>query len=129
MTFEELCRNEENYNDSIITQVVHLQYKKDNENTTITHIDHEFIFYTPEEYALRKGNASIKGTNLKRLKSFKIDNAKIPIDYICDRDINIYNSEKPETRHERVPFLVFVLKSYFKHKELIDEYFVALLSQ
>lgn len=129
MTFEELCINEANYNDSIITQVVHLQYKKDNTNIIITHIDHEFIFYTPEEYALRKGNASIKGTDLKRLKSFKIDDAKIPFDYICNRDINLYSLEKPESRHERVPFLIFVLKSYFKHKDLIDEYFVGLLSE
>jgi len=129
MTFEELCRNEDNYNDSIITQVVHLQYKKDNANIIITHIDHEFIFYTPDEYALRKRNASIKGTDLKRLKSFKIDDAKIPVDYICNRHINIYNLEKPESHHEGVPFLIFVLKSYFKHKDLIDEYFVGLLSK
>ena len=129
MTFEELCRNEDNYNDSIITQVVHLQYKKDNANITITHIDHEFVFYSSDEYALRKANSSVKGTKIKRLKSFKIDDAKIPINYICNRDINIYNLRKPEFHHERVPFLIFVIKSYFKHKDLIDEYFAGLLSK
>ena len=46
ITFEELCKNFEVYNDMVVTQVVHLQYKIKRECTYITHLDHEYIFYT-----------------------------------------------------------------------------------
>lgn len=125
ITFEELCNAERKFNDSIITQVIHLQYTKSNRNLIITHIDHEFVFYTPDEYNLRKQNADIKGSNVHRLKSFKIDSANIPFNLPCRRQIIIpvNNYKAYKTVNETVPFLVFVLKCYFKHIDLIDEYF------
>ena len=129
ITFEELCKDEEKYDDSIITQVLHLEYKKTDSNTLITHLDHELVFYTEEEYKQRQGQHDVKGTSKRRLKSFKIDNAKIPLDLPCPRQINERDTLLDEIirKKEEVPFLIFVLKSYFKHKDLIDEYFQSLL--
>lgn len=55
ITFEELCKNFEVYNDMVVTQVVHLQYKKEGNCTYITHLDHEYVFYTIDEYDNRMG--------------------------------------------------------------------------
>ena len=55
-----------------------MQYIKDGDETYITHLDHEFIFYTVDEYEARINNVHQKGTVRPRMKSFKIDNAKIP---------------------------------------------------
>lgn len=125
ITFEELCNTEEKFDDSIITQVIHLQYTNNNGNLIITHLDHEFVFYTKDEYLLRRKNANIKGNNLPRLKSFKVDSANIPFNLPCKREINIpiNNFKEYKTINETVPFIVFVLKSYFNHTDLIDEYF------
>ena len=125
ITFEELCNIEQTFDDSIITQVIHLQYTNNNGNLLITHLDHEFVFYTKDEYLLRQNNANIKGDQLQRLKSFKIDSANIPFNFPCRRHINIpINDFKDcKTITETVPFLIFVIKCYFQHTDLIDEYF------
>lgn len=49
----------------------------------------------------------------------------IPFDYNIVRKVSIFNSDSNEdvVVEEEVPFLIFVLKCYFKHEELIDEYF------
>ena len=67
ITFEELCKNFEVYNDMVVTQVVHLQYKKEGNCTYITHLDHEYVFYTIDEYDNRMGNVTQKGTAKTRL--------------------------------------------------------------
>ena len=46
ITFEEFMSNFIIYKDSIVTQVIHAEYNNINDVLCITHIDHEFIFYT-----------------------------------------------------------------------------------
>lgn len=122
ITFEELCEEDKTYKDSIVTQVIHIQYKKTNTDIMITHLDHEFVFYDLNDYINRENNAWIKGEKYPRLKSFKIDNAKIPINYKVEREVNKFD----EIETEEVLFLILVLKNYFYNKELIDEYFSKL---
>lgn len=126
ITFEELCKNFEVYNDMVVTQVVHLQYKKEGNCTYITHLDHEYVFYTIDEYDNRMGNVTQKGTAKTRLKSFKIDNSRIPFDYRCKvlRKDESGNDLPPEDEQ----LLCYVLECYFKHKDLLKEYFQKILS-
>lgn len=128
ITFEELCENEDTFNDSIVTQVIHLEYKQDKGDIVITHIDHEFIFYNKEDYEKRKSKAETKGKEQPRLKSFKIDEARIPLSLPIQRSINVYSNRTNDTmrKNETVPFLIYILKSYLKHHDLIDEYFANL---
>lgn len=128
ITFEELCEIEDTFKNSIVTQVVHLQYKQDAGNTLITHIDHEFVFYSKDDYEKRKSTYAVKGEEQARLKSFKIDNARIPLTLPVKRSINICDERTNEIvrKNESVPFLIYVLKSYLKHTDLIDEYFINL---
>jgi hypothetical protein len=128
ITFEELCSTENVYEDSIVTQVIHLKYEKSDESVYITHIDHEFVFYSKDDYEKRKTNVNIKGAFYRRLKSFKIDEAKIPLDMPCAHKVAILKEESNEWDFvdEKVPFIIFILKSYFNHTDLIDEYFEKL---
>jgi hypothetical protein len=126
ITFEELCDDFEAYNDMIVTQVVHLQYKKEGESAYITHLDHEYVFYTIDEYENRTSNVTQKGTAKTRMKSFKIDNSRIPFEHKCKvlrKDEN--GNDLPQ---EGEQFLCYVLESYFKHKDLLKEYFHKVLS-
>ena len=61
ITFEELCEHESTFNGSTITQVIHLSYLNKGNETVITHIDHEFVFYSKSDYEKRKVNSDIKG--------------------------------------------------------------------
>lgn len=119
--FEELCEDFDVYADMIVTQVIHLQYSLEGGNAYITHLDHEYIFYTVDEYEKRLGNVAQKGEAQTRLKSFKIDNAKIPFDSRCKifRKDEKGNDLPPEDEQ----FLCYVLECYFKHKDLLREYF------
>lgn len=129
ITFEELCSEENQYEDSVITQVIHIQYKNSDSGMIITHIDHEFVFYSKEKYAERKNNAKIKGNNQPRLKSFKIDNARIPLDMLCEHKYGVQDKKTEEYKIlvEYIPFIIYILKEYFTHLELIDEYFDNLI--
>lgn len=129
ITFEEICENDDEYENSIITQVIHLEYIMKNNDFIITHIDHEFIFYSKEDYKKRNVKNDIKGEEQKRLKSFKIDKAKIPINYQIHHKVKEYDGNTKEVKEkiEEIPFLIYILKSYFKHHELIDEYFEKML--
>lgn len=106
ITFEEFLDNFIVYKESIVTQVIHAEYTVTNGGIYITHIDHEFIFYTLEEYEKRKSNPNQKGEARTRFKTFKIDNSKIPV-----TDAHGNN------------FFLFVLEEYFINKDLIQEYF------
>ena len=121
ITFEELCEDFDTVDNRIITQMIHLQYKTEDNETYITHLDHEYIFYTIEEYEKRLVEYNQKGTAKRRMKSFKIDQARIPFNYRC----KIYKKDNSGSENEL--FLYFVLDSYFKHKDLLKEYFQKVL--
>ena len=106
ITFEEIIQDFHIYNDSIVTQVVHLEYEVDgNSEQLINHIDHEYIFYTVEEYEIRQKDYKQKGNAIKRYKTFKIDDSKIPF-YVDDKFV-----------------LYYIIEKYFRRKELLKEYF------
>lgn len=105
LTFEELVEDFEIVGNDVVTQVVHLEYRKSNEEFLITHLDHEFIIYTLDAYESRLSNQDEKGH--RKVKTFKIDNSNIPF----------YFKKGSEY------FLLQVLDAYFKNKGLISEYF------
>lgn len=111
ITFEEFLEDFEVYDNSIATQVIHLQYKKE-DNYIIHHIDHEYIFYTENEYMRRENNSMQKGEAKIRFKTFKVDNSKIPF-ILNDGSFFLYK----------------VLDTYFVNKDLIKEYFENVLSK
>ncbi len=122
ITFEELCEDFYEFNNMIVTQVVHLQYKCIKGVHYITHLDHEYIFYSIDEYEKRINNIHQKGEAQKRIKSFKIDNSMIPFQFkICVKN---ENTEKLSAKNEL--FLYYVLDCYFKHKDLLSEYFCSV---
>ncbi|MGL4764967.1 MAG: hypothetical protein ACRC18_09150 [Cetobacterium sp.] len=106
ITFEEILEDFVSYEDYIVTQVVHCEYFEENQEFFINHLDHEYIFYTMEEYEERQNNINQKGNGSKRVKTFKIDNSKIP--FILESGDN---------------FLLKILNEYFKSKDLLEEYF------
>lgn len=116
ITFEELCEDFHDDGNNIITQVVHIQYNENN----ITHIDHEYIYYDVDSYEARKLNPTIKGEARKRVKTFKVDNSNIPMNYPCKMFIKINDNKEEEVD---VPFIFFILNSYFEHMDLLEEYF------
>lgn len=107
ITFEELLDDFEieNEREFIKTQVIHCEYFEDKEKFYISHIDHEYIFYSFDEYEERVKDIEQKGNIKKKLKTFKVDNSRIP--FIIDNE-NI---------------LLFFLNQYFKSKDLLLEYF------
>lgn len=115
ITFEELCGDFHDDGENVITQMIHLQHT----GAKITHLDHEYIFYDVESYEARMKNAAVKGEGRKRVKTFKIDQSDIPMDYPC----RMYKDDKEIL----VPFIFLVLDNYFEHKELLDEYFQKIL--
>ena len=121
ITFEELCEDFETVEDMIVTQVVHLEYETSGDGAFITHLDHEYIFYTIEEYEKRMHDETQKGQAKTRMKSFKIDNSKIPFDFRCEIKCKDENGNELPIQKEQ--FLCYVLESYFKHKDLLTEYF------
>ncbi|WP_412055168.1 hypothetical protein [Aeromonas sp. XH] len=89
-----------------------IEYYLDNADSKyyIKHIDHEYIFYTMEEFIKRQYDHKQKGQAYSRIKTFKIDESKIPlISSNCQM------------------FVYMVLKSYFSNGELIDEYFSEII--
>ena len=109
ITFEEF--NNEEYEDYFhisgyrVSNVIHLKYLKEKEEYFIHHLDHEYIFYTQEEYEKRKRNYLQKGNARKRIKTFKIDDSKIPLNTKAD-----------------LIFLETILKECLSHVDLIEEY-------
>lgn len=103
--FEEVLNIDEDLlkcKEYVVTQVLHLQYFEKNSKYFISHLDHEYIFYSKEEFKKRISNPDIKG---KKFKTFKIDNSNIPI---------IVNSEN---------ILYKFLEYLFINVELLNEYF------
>lgn len=125
ITFEELCNDFESRDESIVTQVVHLKYENIGKTPTITHIDHEYIFYTLDEYENRLHNPKQKGNSQTRKKSFKIDNANI--DFNLSYQVKWKDLNGDELPAVSVPFICYILDMYFQHKELLFEYFKSVL--
>lgn len=125
ITFEELCQDFIVSGNEIITQVVHLQYEKSEKGVFITHLDHEYIFYTVDEFEERGKNPNQKGSAKTRMKSFKIDNSHIPFD--LKYEVVWKDTEGNEVSPVLVPFICFVLDTYFQHKDLLLEYFQSLI--
>lgn len=105
MTFEELCADFPERDDTVVTNLVHLEFFQEQGRYFIGHLDHEYILYTLDQYAAREVDSRVKGH--RKLKTFKIDCAKIPFDF------------KLENRY----FIFLLLDCYFKNKALIREYF------
>lgn len=118
ITFEELLV-EVDMDEVITTQMIHMQYITKEGVHYISHLDHQYIYYTKEEYKIRKRSMNQKGRAKKRCKTFKIDEAEIPPDYLCS--VFQYNSEN--TSELEVPFIYFIVNAYFVNKELLEEYF------
>ncbi|WP_019519298.1 hypothetical protein [Faucicola boevrei] len=119
ISFEELYDDFELFNDDVVTQLVHLEYEKTGNEYFITHIDHEYIIYNFDEYENRLLDNTQKG--YKKVKTFKVDNAKIPFFYQYEHHQNCYESGNQIAVKDY--FLFIVLDSFFKHKELLKEYF------
>ena len=119
LTFEELCEDMHIENNAILTQMIHMQI----DGNCITHLDHEYIFYDLDEYEKRLSNYRIKGQAQKRIKTFKIDRSRIPLDFPC----NILRMNETGREKIVVPFIYFVLNAYFEHKDLLSEYFQKVL--
>lgn len=123
LTFEELLKGTD-YGDDIRTQMIHLLYVKNGDCYYISHLDHEYIFYTREEYEIRKQSMDQKGNAKKREKTFKIDDSKIPFDYQCKV---FRRGESGSLEEFSAPFIYFMVNAYFEHKDLLEEYFVNIL--
>lgn len=105
LTFEETCQDFEIFEDDIVTQLVHLEYFEEEGEYFISHLDHEYIVYTLDQYSYRLKNNTVKG--YKKVKTFKIDHSRIPF-------FSKYKSQY---------FLFIVLNSLFSNKQLLKEYF------
>ncbi|MBX9799512.1 MAG: hypothetical protein K2Y13_08640 [Burkholderiaceae bacterium] len=105
LTFEELLEDFEVTAENIVTQVIHLEYISRDDEFFISHLDHEFIIYTIEQYEERMCNAGVKG--YRKVKTFKVDGSMIPFNLRVNGNI----------------FLIQVLDAYFNNRDLIQEYF------
>lgn len=106
ITFEETLEDtfyDKNLN--VITNLVHLEVTKNNGNDVISHIDHEYIVYDVDTYFKRTKEPNIKGEH--KIKTFKIDNAKIPLNY----------------KYQGINILFLIIKECMEKKELVNEYF------
>lgn len=106
VTFEEILEDFDIIDeDIVVTQGVHFIYK----DNTISHLDHEFFFYSSDDFLNKEKDLRQKGTARKRFKTFKIDNAKIPFEEEAEKNI-VYKT----------------LHTFFKKHKLIDEVFEKL---
>lgn len=77
--FEEIPENPEILDDCVVTQMIHLEYVIDDGRVKISHIDHEYLFYSYEEFDRRLGDYNQRAGAKKRIKTFKVDRSKIPL--------------------------------------------------
>ncbi|CDT62475.1 hypothetical protein VCR15J2_470042 [Vibrio coralliirubri] len=106
ITFEETLEDtfyDKDFN--VITNLVHLEITKDNDQNFISHIDHEYIIYDIETYFERLKSPTQKGGH--KIKTFKIDNAKIPLNY----------------EYQGINILFLIITECVGKKELVNEYF------
>lgn len=77
--FEEILQNPEMLDDCIVTQMIHLEYIVDDGRVKISHIDHEYLFYSFEEFERRRVDYNQRAGAKKRIKTFKVDRSKLPL--------------------------------------------------
>ncbi|PSU78528.1 hypothetical protein CTM93_18435 [Photobacterium phosphoreum] len=92
-------------NEYVITNLIHLEVTRINGVDVISHIDHEYIIYTMDTYINRLENSGVKGEH--KIKTFKIDNATIPLDY----------------KFNNCNVLYHVVHECMSKKNLVKEYF------
>jgi hypothetical protein len=76
---EEIPSSAEILDDCVVTHLIHIEYFVRNGEMFLSHIDHEYIFYSYDEFDKRQEDFSQKGSARKRIKTFKIDNSEIPL--------------------------------------------------
>ncbi len=106
ITFEETLEDtfyDKNLN--VVTNLIHIEVTKKNGNDVISHIDHEYIVYDVDTYFKRLDEPTVKGEH--KIKTFKIDNAEIPLDY----------------KYQNVNALFLIINESMSKKELVAEYF------
>ncbi|WP_395299026.1 hypothetical protein V1574_11925 [Enterobacter kobei] len=106
ITFEETL--EDTFYDkelNVVTNLVHLEVTKKNGSDVISHIDHEYIVYDVDTYFKRLDDPAVKGEH--KIKTFKIDNAKIPINY----------------KYQNMNVLFLMVYESMNKKDLVREYF------
>ncbi|WUR16055.1 hypothetical protein E7V67_013410 [[Empedobacter] haloabium] len=105
--FEEILESPEILDNCVVTQLVHLEYLKENQRIKISHIDHEFIFYSHDEFSKRLEDHNQKGAAKKRIKTFKIDNSRMPL-ILEDGTFSLYT----------------VLEAFFSKAYLVQDFLV-----
>ena len=107
VTFEEILGDPEVLDDCVVTQMIHLEYIIDDGRVKISHIDHEYLFYTYEEFDHRSKNYSQRAGAKKRIKTFKVDRSKLPLVFE-DGTFSLYT----------------VLSAYFTRAYFLQEFLV-----
>ncbi|KJV27348.1 hypothetical protein VI06_14585 [Aquitalea magnusonii] len=105
--FEEILEDHEILDDCVVTQMIHLEYMVDDGRVKISHIDHEYLFYSYEEFDKRLENYNQRAGAKKRIKTFKVDRSKLPLVFE-DGTFSLYT----------------VLDAYFKRVYFLQEFLV-----
>ena len=104
--FEELLDDMVEDKESIVTNLLHIEYISEGNVDFIKHMDHEYIFYSINEYIDKLSDIRTRGKERKKYKTFKIDDAHIKVDGNPENNI-----------------IIEALKSYFTKHNLIEEFF------
>ncbi len=107
VVFEEILGDPEIFDDCVVTQMIHLEYELDDGRIKISHIDHEYLFYSYEEYDKRLVDYNQRAGAKKRIKTFKADRSKIPLVF-----------------EDGTFFLYAVLDAYFTKAYYLQEFLV-----
>ena len=88
--FEEVLDSPEVLDDCVVTQLIHIEYFMRDSEILLSHMDHEYIFYSYDEFDKRQKDFTQKGSARKRIKTFKIDNSEIPL--IAEGNVLVLNT-------------------------------------
>lgn len=109
---EEIIGDFKILDDCVVTQLVHIEYYTADKTIYLSHVDHEYIFYSYDEFDIRQKDFSQKGSARKRIKTFKIDSSDIPM--ITDGNVLVLNT---------------ILDSYFKKPYLLNGFIREIISK
>lgn len=98
--------------DCIVTQLVHIEYYMNGKDLYISHLDHEYIFYSYEEFDSRLCDNKIKGSARKRIKTLKIDSSNLPL--VVNDDVLVLNT---------------IIDSFFEKPNMADDFTSYLLGK